>query len=50
LFIEGKTESSVIKAKAEIIRILKEELRKEKTTFAATRQPGRYNPLSLTYK
>lgn len=51
LFLESTTEGNVVKAKAEIIRILKEELKRNKTEFTASRQvPGRYNPLSLTFR
>ena len=49
LFIEGKTQESIDKAKMEITRILTEEIHKEKTTYST--RPGargRYNVLSLT--
>ena len=52
LFLESTTESSLLKAKSAIVDILKEELRRAKTEFSASRQMpgGRYNPLALTYQ
>lgn len=48
LFIEGKTQDSIDRAKMEITRILKEEIHREKTTYTGRANPGRYNVLSLT--
>ena len=50
LFIEGKTEAAVAKAKVEITKILRQELHREATTYtpAQQRQPGRYKVLAIT--
>jgi ATP-dependent RNA helicase DDX46/PRP5 len=51
LYIEGPTQKAVVKAKAEIEGILREELHTQATTYqpqTMQRLPGRYKVLSLT--
>jgi len=48
LFIEGKTQESIDKAKMEITRILTEEIHNLKTKFQKPGSRGRYDVLALT--
>ena len=51
LLVEGTTQAAVLKAKAEIEAIVREELHRAETSYQAapaTRLPGRYKVLSLT--